>query len=59
MDTQTNINDMLRPLSPEELAKVPELTFEQITAALEEGRKMREAAERFSHAPIHSGLMFR
>jgi 8-oxo-dGTP diphosphatase len=37
--------DVLRRLSPEELAKVPPITREQLDAALEQGRREREAMQ--------------
>jgi hypothetical protein len=40
----SEVPEMLRTLSPEELAAVPPLTEEQIVAALETGRRDRDLA---------------
>ncbi len=47
-------------LTPEELDRVPRLTKEEISAALEEGRKAREEAERATPmVRINKNLRFR
>ncbi len=45
MKTTTDLPDCLRPLSPEELAKVEVPTDEEIERAMQLGRKMRRMAE--------------
>jgi hypothetical protein len=53
-------DDPFRSLSPEELAKVEPLSIEVIEAALEEGRRARQAVIDSHVIPyIPSGLRFR
>lgn len=40
------LRDVLRPMTPEELANYEGPTDEEIAAALEKGRKLREEAQR-------------
>lgn len=59
-DEKDDIPDCLRPLSPEELAKMKPLSREDIEAALEEGRRQAELWRQSQHPPvIRSGIFYR
>lgn len=56
MPKTPTLPECLRPLSPEEMAKVPRLTQEQIDEALREGGRLRDAAnEAMRHRVIRGG----
>jgi hypothetical protein len=59
MKKESELHDVLKTLSDEELAKIPPLTEKDIREALEEGRKERLAVEKKMHPPPRRNLRYR
>ena len=55
----TTIDDLLVSLSPEELAKVPDLTEEEIREALAQGKKEYDAIMAAEPSLMLSKMLFR